>query len=107
MLICPQCGFYAAEDSEDWIESVERIYADGLCVDKQHLYSCPECGCDDLETAIKCERCGEYIAEDQAVLHTVTFAPDDEYPEGSEDTIRICQNCCDELAESEATNDDV
>lgn len=40
-------------------------------------YGCPNCRSDDVDQAVKCDLCGEYVTEDYVVLKDGTVACND------------------------------
>lgn len=107
MLVCTKCGFTADDSSEEWGQLKNRLYANEEVVMEETSIYCRECGCDEVVEAEQCEHCGEWFDPDTLILFTQELPPDDEYPEGSEDTIRVCSSCCDELTEEREAKDDI
>lgn len=100
MLICTKCGCVAEENSDYWEHHKLEYYSkEGTGPEPDMIeewISCSECGSDDVVVAQKCAHCGEYFDPDTLVLVTVEFPPDDEYPDGSEDTKEVCPDCYEE-----------
>lgn len=59
MFACCECGeIFHEEDAEI---RVETEYIEGWRRTERYL-TCPSCGSEDLEEAVQCEECGEWIA---------------------------------------------
>ena len=96
MLVCTDCGFVAAEGSEDWVPHTNNIHLGELGCYSEKYICCPNCGCTEIVVAKQCEHCREYFDPNTLVVATVEYPPDEEYPDGSEETKEVCAECYEE-----------
>lgn len=96
MLVCAKCGYVASESDDCWEHHSRTSYLEGRPIDVESWMTCPDCGSDEIVSAVKCDHCGEYFDPNTLVIATIEYPPDDEYPDGSEETKEVCIDCYEE-----------
>lgn len=79
MYKCSHCGFAFSIPSERREDVGGHETGIGYMRADEYIATCPDCGSDNIENAVRCSICGEYEYEDSAYL--------------SDDLEYLCEKC--------------